>query len=69
MANPLFNTLNRNNNNPFAQIINQVNEMQKTFKGNPKAEVERLMQSGQMTQEQFNQFAQVANQVMQFMPK
>lgn len=69
MANPLYNTLNNNRNNQFSQIIEQAKQMQKTFTGNPKAEVERLVQSGQMSQEQFNQFARIANQVMQFMPK
>lgn len=69
MANPLYNTLNNNRNNQFSQIIEQAKQMQKTFTGNPKAGVERLMQSGQMSQEQFNQFARIANQVMQFMPK
>lgn len=69
MANPLYNTLNNNRNNQFSQIIEQAKQMQKTFTGNPKAEVERLVQSGQMSQEQFNQFARVANQIMQFMPK
>lgn len=69
MANPLYNTLNNNRNNQFTQIIEQAKQMQKTFTGNPKAEVERLVQSGQMSQEQFNRFARIANQVMQFMPK
>ena len=69
MANPLYNTLNNNRNNQFSQIIEQAKQMQKTFTGNPKSEVERLVQSGQMSQEQFNQFARIANQIMQFMPK
>ena len=69
MANPLYNTLNNNRNNQFSQIIEQAKQMQKTFTGNPKAEVERLVQTGQMSQEQFNQFARIANQIMQFMPK
>ena len=70
MANPLYNELNKKPaNNPFSQIISQAQQLKQTFKGNPKAEVERLVQTGQMSQEQFNQFAQVANQRMQFMPK
>lgn len=69
MANPLYNTLNNNRNNQFSQIIEQAKQMQKTFTGNPKAEVERLVQTGKMSQEQFNQYARVANQIMRFMPK
>lgn len=66
MANALFNALG-NNNNPFANLIQQAKQMQQTFKGDPKAEVERLMRTGQMSQDQFNQYSQIANQIMQMM--
>lgn len=67
MANPLFNQ--SQNNNPFTQIINEAQNLKKTFKGNPRQEVERLLQSGQMSQSQFNQLAQIANQILPFLPK
>ena len=66
MANALFNALG-NNNNPFTNLIQQAKQMQQTFKGNPKAEVERLLKSGQMTQAQFNEYSQIANQITQMM--
>lgn len=66
MANALFNALG-NNNNPFANLIQQAKQMQQTFKGNPRAEVERLIKSGQMSQDQFNEYSQIANQIMQMM--
>ena len=66
MANALFNALG-NNNNPFSNLIQQAKQMQQTFKGNPKAEVEKLIKSGQMSQDQFNQYSQIANQIMQMM--
>ena len=66
MANALFNALG-NNNYPFANLIQQAKQMQQTFKGNPKSEVERLIKSGQMSQDQFNQYSQIANQIMQMM--
>ena len=65
MANALFNALG--NNNPFANLIQQAKQMQQTFKGDPKLEVERLIKSGQMSQDQFNQYSQIANQIMQMM--
>lgn len=67
MPNPLFNQ--SQNNNPFAQIINEAQNLKKIFKGNPRQEVERLLQSGQMSQSQFNQLAQIANQILPFLPK
>lgn len=68
MSNPLFNALGNNNiQNPFADIIKQAQELQKTFKGNPRDEVQKLLNSGQMSQQTFNQLSQQAQQIMQFM--
>lgn len=64
MSNSLFNTYGGNNG--MAQIINQVNSFKNTFKGDPKAEVQKLMQSGQLSQEQFNQYAQMANELIKY---
>lgn len=61
MANPLYGQYGAPQN-PFAQIINAVKQMQGTI-ANPRAEVEKLMQSGQMSQAQFNQLSQMANQI------
>lgn len=51
-------------NNGVSQILQQVREMQKTFKGDPKQMVEQLLRSGQMTQQQFNELAAAANQIL-----
>lgn len=66
MANNLFNQFGRQNN-PFEQLAQQAREFQKQFNGNPRQEVERLLQTGQMSQSQFNQYSQIAQQVAQFM--
>ncbi len=50
----------------LGQIIAQVKQMQQNFPGDPRQEVERLMRSGQMTQAQFNQLAQAANQIFPY---
>ncbi len=52
--------------NSFSQLIAEVNNFKKSFNGDPKAEVEKMMRNGQLTQEQFNEYAQVANQLSQF---
>ena len=66
MANNLYNQFVRQNN-PFEQLAQQAREFQKQFNGNPRQEVERLLQTGQMSQSQFNQYSQIAQQVAQFM--
>ena len=65
MANPLFDILG--NQNPFQKLMHDAREFKKTFTGNPRAEVEKLLNSGQMSQNQFNEYMQIAQQVAQMM--
>ena len=66
MNNPLYNVLGGQNqtfnDGGLSQFIADVKRMQQTFQGDPRAEVQRLLNSGQMTQQQFNQLSQLANQ-------
>lgn len=66
MANRLYNQFGRQNN-PLEQIAQQAREFRKQFNGNPRQQVEQLLASGRMTQQQFNQYSQIAQQVAQFM--
>ncbi|MBR5823621.1 MAG: hypothetical protein IKY67_05730 [Paludibacteraceae bacterium] len=66
MANPLYNAMG-NQSNPMADIIRQAKDFKKSFTGNPRDEVQRLLNSGQMSQQQFNQLSQIAQQVVQAM--
>ena len=65
-TNPLFNVLNGGQkpaDNGFSNFMNDFNRLQQTVK-NPRQEVERLLQSGAMSQQDFNRFGQMANQIM-----
>ena len=55
--NNVFNLLNGNS------MISRFHEFERTFRGDPRAEVQRRMQTGQISQEQFNQVAQKANEL------
>lgn len=66
MPNPLYNSMGIQSN-PMADIIRQAKEFKKSFTGNPRDEVQRLLNSGQMSQQQFNQLSQIAQQVVQAM--
>ena len=66
MANPLFNGFG---NNPMMKMIKDIQDFQKTFTGDPKAQVEQMMKDGRLSQEKFNELSQMANQIMAFMPK
>ena len=68
MSNPLYNMFGGNAPmNPMAQLVRDAKNFRKLFTGNPKDEVQRLLNSGQMSQQQFNQFSQIAQQVVQAM--
>jgi hypothetical protein len=66
MSNALYNQFGRQNT-PFEQLAQQARDFRKQFTGNPRQEVERLLQTGAMSQQQFNQYSQIAQQVARFM--
>lgn len=64
MSNPLFNALGGGmpqGNGPI-QMIQQFMQFRQNFKGDPKAEVEKMLQSGRISQQQLNQVQQMAGQ-------
>ena len=63
MANPLFDQFGGQQTNPMQQLVDDARKLKQTMQ-NPRAEVERLLQSGQMSQSQFNQFSQIAQQIV-----
>ena len=71
MANPLFNALGGGQMpgmmGQFQNMVQQFRQFQQTFQGDPKAEVEKLVQSGRISQQQLNQLQQVAGQFQQLM--
>lgn len=67
MANPLFNALGGQQTNPMANLVAEAKRLQQTFQGNPKDEVQKMLNTGKLSQAQFNQYAQMANQIMSAM--
>ena len=63
MSNPLYGQFGGQQDNPMQQLVAEARQLKQTIQ-NPRAEVERLLQTGQMSQDQFNQFAQIAQQIV-----
>lgn len=64
MANPLYGQFGgQQNNNGFSDFMNDFRRLQQTVK-NPRQEVERLLNTGAMSQQDFNRFGQMANQML-----
>ena len=61
--NSLFNDFHPQQTNQMNNFLTQYNQFKSTFTGNPEQQVRQLLSSGRMSQEQFNQFAQTANQL------
>ena len=66
MPNNLYNTIGRQNN-PLEQLAQKARDFRKQFSGNPRQEVERLLQTGAMSQQDFNRYSQIAQQVAQML--
>ena len=68
MSNPLYKQYGQPiNDGGLTQIMEQAKQMRKTFNGNPQQVVQNLLNSGRMSQSQFNQLSQIANQVVRAM--
>ena len=63
MSNPLYGQFGCQQNNGFSDFMNDFQRLQQTVK-NPKQEVERLLQSGVLPQQEFNRLGQIANQII-----
>lgn len=71
MANPLFQALGGgqmpSQMGQFQQMMQQFQQFRQSFHGDPRAEVEKLVQSGRISQQQLNQLQQAANQIRQLL--
>lgn len=71
MSNPLFNALGGGRMpgpmGQFQQMMQQFQQFRNNFQGDPKQEVEKLLQSGKMSQQQLNQLQAMAQQFQSFL--
>jgi hypothetical protein len=58
---------NMNMAGQFQQMLQQFQQFRQSFQGDPKAEVEKLLQSGKMSQQQLNQLQQMARMFQSMM--
>lgn len=64
MANSILSSLSpafSSGVNGFLSHLDEFNNFKNNFTGNPQVEAQKLLQSGQMSQQQFQQYAQLAN--------
>ena len=61
--NSIFNSLNQND------MVSKFNEFKRSFTGNPQEEVQKLLNSGRMSQAEFNRLSQMATQLQNLLGK
>jgi hypothetical protein len=60
MANQLFKMMNTNGGN---QLLQRVQQLKQQMGGDPQQHIQQLLNSGKVTQEQYNRAVQMANQM------
>lgn len=58
---PLYNMMNQNNS--YNNFMKQFNEFKKTVNGNPQEQIQQLLNSGKISQSQYNAAVQKANMI------
>ena len=67
MSNPLFEALGGGVNPQFQQLDQRFQQFKSTFQGDPQQEVQKMLQSGKITQQQLNQAQSFAQQFQALM--
>lgn len=70
MANPLMGLLGNNQTQPPNNIfglIQQFNQFKQNFRGDPRQQIQDLLNSGKMSQDQLQQCEQMARQLQNFL--
>lgn len=62
--NPLFNILGAGNNGQ-SNLIQQLLNFKRSFRGDPRQQIQQMLNSGQISQQQYNNAVQMANQISQ----
>lgn len=61
MSNPLYNLFGGSQFGNMQGLISQFEQFKRTFNGDPKQQVQQMLNSGQISQAQYNQAVQMAN--------
>lgn len=61
--NQLFHQLNQGNND----LVSRFNQFRQNFKGDPQTQIQQMLNSGRITQAQYNQAVQQAQQLGKLM--
>lgn len=61
--NPLFRLLNQGQSGMGNDIVSRFNQFRQTFTGNPQEQIQQMLNSGRVSQDQYNRAVQQAQQL------
>lgn len=72
MMNPLFQQIGQttaatNSPNSMQGVIKRFQDFKKSFSGDPQQQIQQLLNSGKVSQAQYNQAVQIAQQLQQLL--
>lgn len=62
MSNPLFSMFGNSQLGNMANMIQQFRKFSQTYQGDPKQQIQELLNSGKITQSQYDQAVQMAKE-------
>jgi len=65
MSNPLYNMMQ--NQAPMNGLMQRFHQFRQMFRGDPQQQVQQMLNSGRVSQQQYNQAVQMANQLQRMM--
>lgn len=67
MSNPLFNLFGNSQFGNMAGMLQQFQQFKSTFQGDPKQQVQQLLNSGKVSQQQYDQAVQMARSLQKML--
>lgn len=67
MNNPLYNQFQQSN--PMNGFVQKFNQFKQSFSGDPQEQIKMLMNQGKISQQQYNNAYQMAQQIMRMFGK
>ena len=67
MSNPLYMQMNPQAHNPMDGLLREFRQFRQMFQGDPREQVQALLNSGRVSQSQYNQAVQMAQQLEKIM--
>lgn len=67
MSNPLYRQMGQGSNSGLSGFFQQINQLKKTVKGDPMEQIQQMLNSGRVTQAQYDAAVKKAQEIMRYM--